>query len=198
MKYPKHLLTLIQSLTRLPGVGNKTAERYAFQMLTWEKKGLQEMASIIGEIKDKLCNCPECGCLIDENHCPFCQNARKEAGKICVVATAKDVFAIENIGDYYGFYHVLGGLLSPMEGITPDLLTIEKLLERVQQHHIQEVVVALDSTLEGDATALFLKKVLTPLNVNVSRLAFGLPMGSSLDYIDNNTLARAFSARSSF
>jgi len=195
MKFPKHLISLINILRRLPGVGNKTAERYAFQMLEWQADHLNEMATAIHElhIKTKFCN--ECGCLLDEEICIFCSDERTNSGLICVLPTIREVYAIESIGEYRGLYHVLGGLLSPMEGIGPDKLTINKLIGRIKKHNIQEIVIGLDATLEGDATSLYLKKELANLNVKISRLAFGIPMGSSLDYIDGGTLALAFAGR---
>lgn len=196
MKYPTHLSKVIDILKRLPGVGNKSAERFAFQMLAWPQDYLHEMAAIIKDIPTKLGHCKECGCLTGEEACPFCQGTR--AGLLCIIASPRDAFAIEETGEYKGLYHVLGGLLSPMEGIGPERLNLRKLKERIASHSIREVVLALDSTLEGDATALYLKQELAPLNIPTSRLAFGLPMGSSLDYVDGGTLARAFSGRSQF
>lgn len=198
MKYPQHLLKLIDVLKRLPGVGSKSAERFAFEMIGWDARRLSEMASIIHSTPSQLKHCPECGCLIDVSSCQFCSKAHDGARSICVVGMARDVFSIAATNEYKGLYHVLGVLLSPIDGITPERLRLTKLLERIAAHNIEEVVIALDSTLEGDATALYIKQILDPLKVQVSRLAFGLPMGSSLDYVDGGTLARALSARARF
>lgn len=198
MKYPEHLLKLMETLKRLPGVGNKSAERFAFQMLEWKEDQLTEFAKIIEDIPKKLNDCEECGCLIGEHGCQLCHVSCSRVGLMCVIATAKDAFAIEGTHEYRGLYHVLGGLLSPLEGRGPDCLDIPKIIERILKHRIKEVVIALDSTLEGDATALYLKKELGHLPIDVSRLAFGLPMGSSFDYVDGGTLARALIGRSSF
>lgn len=198
MQYPSHLLKVIHVLKRLPGVGTKSAERYAFHMLGWSKDHLDELAYTLREIPDKLKQCNECGCLKDENLCLFCDEDRKKTGVICVLSTPKEVFSIEATGEYKGLYHVLGGLLSPLDGIGPDKITISQLKDRIINLKLQEVVIALDSTLEGDATALYLKQELELLNVTIYRLAFGLPMGSPLDYVDGGTLARAFSARNKF
>lgn len=198
MKYPSHLLKVIDVLKRLPGVGNKSAERFAFQMLTWPKEHLQELASIVGAISENLKHCEQCGCLTDPGRCHFCEEQRLIPRVICVIASPRDAFAIESTGEFKGLYHVLGGLLSPMDGFGPDRLSIQKLKDRIATLSIQEVVIALDSTLEGDATSLFLKQELERLNIQVSRLAFGLPMGSSLDYVDGGTLARALSGRGRF
>lgn len=198
MKYPIHLLKLIDVLKKLPGVGNKSAERFAFEILNWSDDALNQMAQVIGSTKTHLQYCEQCGCLIGIDDCPFCAASRHSHQAICVVAQARDVFAIEGTHEFRGMYHVLGSLLSPMTGIGPEKLRFSTLKERILEHHITEVVIALDSTLEGDATALFLKQQLEPLNVRVSRLAFGLPMGSSLDYVDGGTLARALAARGQF
>ena len=197
MHYPQHLLKLIQALKRLPGVGSKSAERFAFQMLSWPAAHLQEMQEIIGSIPDKIKQCALCGCLQDEGHCSFCSN-RIESKKMCVIASARDVFAIEATREYQGLYHVLGGLLSPLHGKGPEQLSIASLKRRLEDLQTQEIVLALDSTLEGDATALFLKRELESFPAHVSRLAFGMPIGSSLDYIDSGTLARALSGRAHF
>jgi recombination protein RecR len=198
MKYPLHLLKLIEVLKKLPGVGNKSAERFAFEILNWPKETLDQMALIIGSTKTHLQYCQQCGCLIGIEDCPFCTTSRCSHRTMCIVAQARDVFAIEGTHEFRGLYHVLGSLLSPMNGIGPEKLKLHKLYNRIVEHKINEVVIALDSTLEGDATALFLKQELEPLKVSVSRLAFGLPMGSSLDYVDGGTLARAMAARSQF
>lgn len=196
-RYPPHLLKLIDVLRRLPGVGAKSAERYAFDMIDWNPMQLKEMASIISAVPTHLALCEECGCLGDPHACAFC-NKSTTSKTLCIVGAPRDVFAIEATHEYSGYYHVLGALLSPIDGIGPDKLNLNKLKMRIQSLHIEEVVVALDSTLEGDATALFIKQELTPLHLKISRLAFGLPMGSSLDYVDGGTLARALSARGSY
>jgi recombination protein RecR len=197
MKYPDQLLKLIEVLKQLPGVGHKSAERFAFHMIQWSPQKLSEMAKIIQQTPEKLSHCKECGSLISDQ-CLFCNPKRLQAGSLCIVASPRDVFAIESTHEYRGLYHVLGNLLSPMEGIGPQQLNIDLLKKRLTKHEINEVIVAIDSTLEGDATALFLKKELEALNITVSRLAFGLPLGSSLDYVDGGTLARALMARAKY
>lgn len=198
MKYPTHLLKLIEVLRRLPGVGHKSAERYAFHMLQWTPHHVDEMAKVIASLKEKIQQCSVCGCLCENNECVFCIEERAKAGSICVVASPRDAFAIEETREYKGYYHVLGGLLSPLEGKGPEKLDLPKLLHRLKDSSIKEIVIALDSTLEGDTTALYIKRELEPLQLKISRLAFGLPMGSALDYVDGGTLARAFSGRASF
>lgn len=198
MRYPSHLLKLIDVLKRLPGVGNKSAERFAFHLLNSKADHLIEMADTIAKIKDHLKICDDCGSLRDLKPCTFCDESRASHGVICVIASPKDAFAIDDTGEFRGLYHVLGNLLSPIDGIGPEKLQIDKLKKRILQFNIKEIVIALDSTLEGDATSLYLREELQPLNLQISRLAFGLPMGSSLDYVDGGTLARAFSGRGIF
>lgn len=197
MQYPSHLLKVINVLKRLPGVGTKSAERYAFHMLGWPVEHLHEMAQALKEMPEKLKQCEECGCL-KEHHCSFCTEERKKSGFICVLSSPKEAFSIETTGEYKGLYHVLGGLLSPLDGLGPDKLSITLLKNRIINLKIQEMIIALDSTLEGDATALYLKHELEPLRITTYRLAFGLPMGSPIDYVDGGTLARALSAKSKF
>lgn len=198
MPYPQHLLKVIEVLKRLPGVGNKSAERFVFQMLEWKPEYLQEMAEAIRHIPEKLKRCSCCGCLIGEESCTFCDPAKRDTQVLCIIASPRDAFAVEDTREYKGLYHVLGGVLSPMEGRGPEQLRFDSLKQRIQDLQIKEVVIALDSTLEGDATALYVKRELEHLGVHTSRLAFGLPVGSSLDYIDGGTLARALSGRSKF
>ena len=198
MKYPHHLLVIIDHLKKLPGVGTKSAERFAFEMLSWSASELAAFSEVVKEIPAKLTHCRECGCLIEPGKCTFCLNAANAKPILCIVANARDVFAIESTREFKGHYHVLGALLSPLDGIGIESLPMGKLLQRIAALHIEEVVIALDSTIEGDATSLYIKQELTPLGVQVSRLAFGLPMGSSIDYVDGGTLARALTARSTF
>ena len=193
MPYPTHLEKLIHTFQRLPGVGRKSAERFAFHLLTWDEAHRGEMAQVVTEIKDKLSHCTSCGCLVGEEECVYC---KRSTSTLCVVASPRDVFSIEEAGEFRGSYHVLGGTLSPLEGRGPEQLTIDQLIHRVSNGKIEEIIIALDSTLEGDATALFLQNALASHPVTLSRLAFGIPMGSSLDFVDGGTLARAFSGRS--
>lgn len=198
MKYPIHLLKLIDALKKLPGVGTKSAERFAFEMIGWPREKLHEISDIIRAAPEQLKYCRECGCLSDDTLCTFCQPNSNRANTLCIVAMPRDVFAIESTHEYKGLYHVLGALLSPMDRIGPDHIDIGLLKRRIASRQVREIIIALDSTLEGDATSLYLKQELGPLNLSISRLAFGLPMGSSLDYVDGGTLARALSARSIF
>lgn len=198
MRYPDHLLKLIQVLKRFPGVGNKSAERFAFHLLNWTEQQLSELGTVVSTIKDKLHQCDDCGCLMGTEGCFFCQASQRDPHVICVIASPRDVFAIEETREYKGLYHVLNGLLSPLDRRGPEHLSLQKLKVRLATLQIKELVIALDSTLEGDATALFLKQELANYPIHISRLAFGLPMGSSLDYVDGGTLARALACRSQF
>lgn len=192
---PQHLTTLIDVLKKLPGVGTKSAERFAFHLLNWDKDHLNTLARVIQEIPIKLKHCPTCGCLQGEVDCSFCSETRAKSQSLCIVAYPRDVFAVESTREFQGLYHVLGGLLSPLDGITPEKLSFPLLKQRIEQHQIKEIIVALDATVEGDATALYIKQEFSSLATNLSRLAFGLPMGSTFDYVDGGTLARAFVGR---
>lgn len=198
MKYPAHLSVLIDHLKKLPGVGTKSAERFAFEMLSWNAEELQAFAHVVEQVPQRLTLCKNCGCLISSEECNYCKPSSASKPIMCIVANPRDVFAVEGTHEFKGYYHVLGGLLSPLDGIGPSQLPIHTLKARIQKFAIEEAVLALDSTIEGDATSLYLKQELASCGVQVSRLAFGLPMGSSLDYVDGGTLARALSARSSF
>lgn len=198
MRFPHHLLKLIQLLKRLPGVGNKSAERFAFQLLTWSHADLVELGEALKVTHHQLQACFSCGCLAGDEGCTFCDVTRRDHHIICVIASLRDVFSVEETRSYQGLYHVLGGVLSPLDKRGPEHLSIAKLKHRIETLPIKEVVIALDSTLEGDATALFLRHELSVYPVQFSRLAFGLPMGSALDYVDGGTLARALAGRSRF
>ena len=197
-KYPSELNSLIAFLKKLPGVGSKTAERFAFHLLEWPDSELKEMSCQLSTLKERLQHCSECHCIMDHKSCLFCSNPGRNHTQLCIISTPKDAFALEETGVFRGLYHVLGGLLSPIDGKTPEHLNLERLKKRVVDLKIQEIIIALDSTLEGDTTALFLKEQLQTWGLNVSRLAFGLPLGSSLDFVDGGTLARAITARQLF
>lgn len=196
MQYPKKLEKLFSLLSKLPGVGRRTAQRYGFDLLLhWseaERKTLQEAIETLTQVRI----CDICGALQDSAGCYFCKNPSRRQEVLCVVGAAKEVFTIEQTGEFQGCYHVLDGLLSPLDGRSEEALGLEKLVARIGAGEIKEVIVALDSSLEGDATALFLKEKLRGLDVTVSRLAFGIPVGSSLEYVDGGTIARALISRS--
>ena len=195
MRYPDYFTKLIETFKQLPSVGTRTAERFAFSLLDWPEKQLSDTIDNIEYFKKNLTSSEQCGSLIDHNGCPYC---KRDSSTLCIIANPKDVFTIEATHEYYGIYHVLGGVISPMEGYTSAHLSIEKLKQRVQQLSIKEIIIALDSTVEGDATALHLRKELSQYNIKISRPAFGLPMGSPFEYVDSGTLAQAIHGRQSF
>lgn len=197
-RYPSELLTLISYLKKLPGVGRKTAERFAFYLLEWSDDEIKKFSTQLSTLKEKIYPCGTCGCLIDNPHCPYCDTGRRDGSLLCIVSSPRDVYAIEETKVFKGVYHVIGALLSPLEGRSIDRLNLEKLEKRLLDHPIHEVIIAFDSTLEGDATALFLKQRLDKLGIKATRLAFGLPMGSSLDFVDYGTLEKAFTGRHHF
>jgi recombination protein RecR len=198
MYYPEPLLKLMGLLRRLPGVGSRTAERYAFELLTWSGGHLDQLGGSISSLLAQVKSCDQCGALLGEEACSFCDLRRRTMRVICIVASPKDLYALEETGEYCGFYHVLDGLLSPLQERGPEVLHLDKLKQRVADLQIEEAILALDSTLEGDATSLYLKEQLETMAITVSRLAFGLPMGSPLEYVDGGTLRRALVGRRDF
>lgn len=197
-KYPSDLIQLISYLKKLPTVGTKTAERFAFQFLNWQNQELEALSSLLSHLKEKITFCTECHCLTDKGVCPFCHHPARDPQQLCIIASAKDAYAIDETGTYRGLFHVIGGLLSPIDGKTPEHLNLDSLKKRVVLLNTKEIIIALDSTLEGDTTALFLKEQIQEWGLPVFRLAFGIPIGSSLDFVDGGTLARAFTGRQSF
>lgn len=197
-KFPTELLSLIAHLKKLPGVGTRTAERFAFELIRWPDDQLLPFSQVISGIKAKIPSCELCGCLTDQGACGFCHSSQRNGTQLCILASQRDVFAIEETQSYRGLYHVIGELLSPLDGRHPEHLDIPKIKERIALNQVREIILAFDSTLEGDTTALYLKDQLQDPAISISRLAFGLPMGSSLEYIDGSTLARAFSGRQTF
>jgi len=197
-QYPTEILTLIAYLKKLPGVGRKTAERFAFYLLDWKDDDLKKFAHQLASFKEKVTPCVTCGCLQDQNTCFFCTSTSRDPSLLCLVSSPRDVYAIEETHAFKGLYHVIGGLLSPLDGRSIDQLTLDKLHKRLSLGEINEAIIAFDSTLEGDATALFLKQKLEHQGVKATRLAFGLPMGSSLDFVDYGTLEKAFTGRHTF
>lgn len=198
MNYPKSLLALIEALRTLPGVGSKSAERFAFEVLGWKPEKRKAFIDAFLQASEHLSTCPDCGALRDGERCALCLSHDRDCQMLCVIASPKDLYALERTQNFRGQYHVLGGLLSPLDAMGPESIGVHRLVKRVKEKKISEVILALETTLEGDATALFLKQELEALNVIVSRLAFGLPMGSSLEYVDSDTLAHAFSGRLRF
>jgi recombination protein RecR len=197
MLLPEPIQKLINAFERLPGIGPKSASRLAFFLLRTPEDVAQELSEALDGLKDKIAFCQECFNITEAGHvrCEVCENPKRDGGLICVVEEALDVLALERTGAFNGKYHVLHGVLSPIEGIGPDDIKIQPLIERVGRGGVREVILATNPSMEGDATALYLQQRLRPLGVQVTRLARGLPMGGDLEYADQNTLLRALSGR---
>ncbi|MEG0693582.1 MAG: recombination mediator RecR [Oscillospiraceae bacterium] len=190
------LTKLIEQFASLPGIGRKTAQRLAFYILTLSKEQAKEFSDSIMEAHDKIKYCEICKNYTDGTICDVCSDERRDKSILCVVEDAKDVAAFERTREYKGSYHVLGGLISPMDGIGPDQIFIKELLKRVQDGVVKEVVMATNPTVEGEATAMYISRLLKPFGVYVSRLAYGIPVGSDLEYADEITLFKALENRS--
>jgi recombination protein RecR len=186
---------LIEELMRLPGVGEKTAQRLAFHLLKVPKQEAEALALAILAVKEKIHRCSQCYGITEADPCAICSDPKRDRMLLSVVEEAVDIFALEKLREYRGLYHVLGGALSPLEGVGPEALTISQLIMRLQEGAIQEVIVATNPNLEGEATAMYLSKVLKPLAVKVTRLAHGLPIGSALEYADEVTLLKSLEGR---
>jgi recombination protein RecR len=189
------LQRLITELTRLPGIGRKTAERLAFFILKEDERFARDLAEALIDVKRNMRFCRLCYNISSEELCEICADPRRNPGLICVVEEPKDIWAIEKSGSFSGVYHVLMGALSPLDGIGPDKLRIRELLQRLQTGKVEELIVATDPNVEGDATALYIAKLVKPLGVLVSRIASGLPVGGDLEYADSVTLSKALSGR---
>jgi recombination protein RecR len=186
---------LIDELGRLPGIGPKSAQRIAFHILQTESVDVTRLAELLTEIREKVRFCAICGNVTEQETCGICRDPRRSPATICVVEEAKDVVAVERTREFRGLYHVLGGAISPIDGIGPDDLRIRQLLQRLSDGSVTEVIIATDPNLEGEATATYLTRLLVQPNLRVTRLASGLPVGGDLEYADEVTLGRAFEGR---
>ena len=189
---------LIDELGRLPGVGPKSAQRIAFHIIQSDRVDVSRLAEILKTVKERVKFCTTCGNISEEELCRICKDPRRDNSSICVVEESKDVLAIEKTREFKGKYHVLGGAISPIDGVGPENLRIKELMTRLAQTQINEVIIATDPNLEGEATATYLTRLIKPLGVKVSRLASGLPVGGDLEYADEITLGRAFEGRRSY
>jgi recombination protein RecR len=198
MLYPQPMNRLIHELAKLPGVGPKTAQRLAFHVLNLTAPEVARLAEALVEAKQKIGFCEVCGHLTEVSPCRLCTDPKRETTLLCVVEEPKDVIAMEKTRVFKGQYHVLGGAISPLEGIGPDDLRIKELLRRVSAGGLTEVIIATDPNVEGEATALYLGKILKPLAVKITRLARGLPIGGDLEYVDEITLGKALEGRVEF
>ena len=194
--FPPALEQLVEQFARLPGIGRKTAQRLAFFVLSLPENEVEQFSAALTRAKQSISLCPICQNLTEgEGPCPICASGKRDKGTVCVVADPKDVIAIERAREYTGTYHVLHGVLSPMNGVGPDDLHIKSLLERVAGGEVQEVIMATNPDTEGEATAMYLARMLRPFGVKTSRLAYGVPVGGHLEYADDATLMRALEGR---
>lgn len=191
MQIAEPLLVAIEELSKLPGIGKKTAQRLAIFLLKMEDDLLDNFLNSMKDLKTKLFFCSRCFNLSEEKFCEICKNVKRDTSIICVVEEVSDVIAIEKTHEFDGLYHVLGGVLSPLSGITPDSLKIRELLKRFEDEIIKEVILALNPDTEGEATSLYLAKLIKPLNIKVTRIARGLPIGGDLEFADEATIGRA-------
>lgn len=195
---PKSLSQLIENLSKLPGVGLKTAERLAFYILRSPKEYADSLMRSIADVKKMITFCKKCNSLSEADLCGICSDPRRNKSTICVVENPNDIIAIEKMGQFQGRYFCLMGALSPLDNIGPEELKIERLLDLIKKEKIKEVIVATDSDEEGDTTALYLSRVIKPLGVKLTRIAFGIPVGSNIEYADRATLLKAFEGRRQF
>ena len=193
--YEGAIQDLIDELGRLPGIGPKSAQRIAFHIIQSERVDVSRLVDVLRTVKERVKFCTECGNISEEELCRICRDPRRDITSICVVEESKDVMAIEKTREFKGKYHVLGGAISPIDGIGPENLRIRELMIRLGDTNIQEIIIATDPNLEGEATASYLVRQIKPLGIKVSRLASGLPVGGDLEYADEVTLGRAFEGR---
>ena len=193
--YEGAIQDLIDELGRLPGVGPKSAQRIAFHLIQSERADVDRLVEVLRNVRERVKFCSICGNVSEDVECRVCRDPRRDVGVICVVEESKDVVAIERTREFRGRYHVLGGAISPIDGIGPEQLRVKELLARLTDTNVSEVILATDPNLEGEATATYLARLIKPLGISVSRLASGLPVGGDLEYADEVTLGRAFEGR---
>ncbi len=195
----EYLERVIEQLAKLPGTGRKSAQRIAIHLLKQNDEYALKLANAILDLKNKVTRCSVCGNVSDNDPCKICENSKRQNGIICVVEEFNDVYIIEKTNEFRGRYHVLGGVISPMDNIGPDQLRIQELLKRVGgDEQIEEVILALNPDAEGEATSYYINKLLAPYEIKVTRIAYGIPMGTELEFIDEATLSRAFASRNAF
>jgi len=193
--YALPIAQLIEEFARLPGIGKRSAERLAFHILKQPKSSVESFSKALLDAKDKITFCPVCQSLTDRVPCAICDNPRRNKSVICVVENPKDILAMEKTKEFSGVYHVLHGVISPMDGIGPDDIRIKELLLRVEKEPVKEIIMATNPTIEGEATAMYISKLFRPLGVKVTRIAHGLPVGGELEYADEVTITRALEGR---
>ena len=193
--YAKPLNKLINELSRLPGIGVKTAQRLAFHILSMDEKSAMELANAISDAKMSMTYCSVCGNLTDTDPCAICSDDSRDKSTICVVESPKDVVAMEKIREYRGYYHVLHGAISPMDGIGPDDINLRSLIVRLQDEAVKELIIATNPNIEGEATAMYIARLIKPSGIKVTRIAHGIPVGGDLEYADEVTLLKAVEGR---
>lgn len=195
MALPKSFVQLVNSLTILPGVGEKTAERYVYSIYEKDIDEIEILSNALIEFKNNIKNCDKCGCLSDEEVCDVCLDNNRDKSTICIVEDSKSVFFIEKTRKYNGYYHVLNGLISPIDGINPEDLNISSLINERITNEVEEIIIALNPSIEGEVTSLYLQKILENKNVKISRLSYGIPMGSDIEYLDPIMISKAWDDR---
>jgi recombination protein RecR len=193
--YPDSIKNLVESFKYLPGIGEKTAERLAFSILELEDEQISMFSDSLKEVKEKIHKCSHCNTLTDEELCFVCNDPTRENKVLCVVEDTKSVFLFEKLGMFHGKYHVLDGLISPLDGINPEDIGLSKLLDRINKDKYEEIIFAFKPSIEGETTSLYIKKILEDMNIRITRLASGVPMGADMEYIDSLTLERAIKDR---
>ncbi len=193
--YPKSLNDLIESFKYFPGIGEKTAERLAFSVLDFDEEKVELFVDSLKNIKKKISYCDICNSFVEDNKCSVCSDDTRDRKTLCIVEDAKNVFLIEKLQVYKGLYHVINGLISPLDGINPEDIGLEKLIDRVKNENFNEIIFAFKPSIEGETTALYIKKLLEGLDIKITRLASGLPIGADMEYIDTLTLERALNDR---
>ena len=193
--YAKPLNRLINELAKLPGIGGKTAQRLAFHILSMDDKSAMELAEAISDAKRSMTYCSVCGNLTDTDPCAICADESRDKSFICVVESPKDVVAMEKIREYRGYYHVLHGAISPMDGIGPDDINLKSLIMRLQDEDVKELIIATNPNIEGEATAMYIARLIKPSGIKVTRIAHGIPVGGDLEYADEVTLLKAMEGR---
>lgn len=195
MNYPKTILNLIESFKKLPGIGEKTAERLALSTLNMDDDTIEIFSNSLKEVKNKIKKCEKCGSYTEEEICDICKSETRDHSTICVVEESKNVIQFEKVGTFNGVYHVLGGLISPLDGVNPENINLNTLKKRIKEENIKEVILAIKPSIEGETTALYISKMLEDENIKITKIAHGIPMGADIDYIDPLTLEIAMEDR---
>ena len=195
MQYPEPISKLIDSFMKLPGIGPKTAQRLAFHVLDMKEDDVVQFAKALVDVKRELTYCSECGHITEQDPCYICQDKQRDRSVICVVEDDKDVIAMEKMREYKGLYHVLHGSISPMDGVGPEDINIPSLINRLKDEEVKEIILAMNPTLEGESTAMYISRLVKPIGIKVTRLAQGLSVGGDLEYADEVTLSKAIAGR---